>query len=149
MAPIVEVIDFTVKAPPELTYSVLADVESLPRWSATHNSVRVLSRDQQGLPKLVHARLGMIGLSDDVTFEYTFTANRCEWITTGEGSTLRSQGGYYLLEAAGPATRVRAELHIEPKVKLPNFVVRRAVSAVADVASKSFSKEVLQRLTRC
>lgn len=149
MSPIIRVVDFTVKAPLDVTYSVLVDVEALPRWSATHTGVRILDRDERGLPRLVRARLGMVGLSDEVTFEYSFTENRCEWMTTEEGTALRSQGGYYLLEAAGPATRVRAELHIDTKVKLPNFVVKKAVSAVADIASQSFTKEVHKRMARC
>lgn len=149
MAPITKVVDFTVQAPPEVTYSVLVDVEALPSWSATHTSVRILDRDAQGLPRLVRVRLGMVGLSDELTFEYSFTENRCEWTTTEEGTALRSQGGYYLLEAAGPATRVRAEFHIVPNVRIPRFVVNKAVSAVVDIASKGFAKEVHGRLARC
>lgn len=148
MSAFVEKIDFTVNAPLEVAYAVLVDVEALPDWSATHSSVRVLSRDENGFPCLVEARLGMIGISDDLTFQYTFSENRCEWLTASEGSALRSQGGFYQLVPASSGTRVRAELHIEPKIKLPGFLIKRAISAVADIASTGFTKEVHNRINR-
>ncbi|MFC7756541.1 SRPBCC family protein [Tsukamurella soli] len=146
MGAINEKIEFDIDAPAELAYATLLDIDSLPRWSSSHKSAKVLERDANGSPSLVEVEAGLVGITDKLTFKYEFTENKCAWDTVGEGMAVRAQGGYYLLTPKDDGTvHVLVDMYIDPKVKLPGFVMKKGVKMAADIASKGFAKEVLAR----
>lgn len=140
-----EKVEFDIDAPAELAYAVLLDVESLPEWSTSHKSAKVTERDEHGNPSLVEVEAGLVGITDKLTFRYEFTENKCKWDTVGEGGSIKSQGGYYLLTSDGDKTHVLVDMYIDPKIKLPGFVIKKGIKMAADIASKGFSKEVMKR----
>ncbi|MDF0532237.1 SRPBCC family protein [Tsukamurella sp. 8F] len=145
MGAISEKIEFDIDAPAELAYETLLDIDALPQWSSSHKSAEVLERDADGNPSLVEVEAGLVGITDKLRFKYEFTENKCKWDTVGEGTAVRAQGGYYLLEPKGDKVHVLVDMYIDPKVKLPGFVVKKGVKMAADIASKGFSKEVMRR----
>ncbi len=145
MGAITEKIEFDIDASPELAYATLLDIDSLPQWSSSHKSAKVLERDANGNPSLVQVEAGLVGITDKLTFKYEFTENKCAWDTVSEGAAVRAQGGFYLLSPKGDGTHVEVEMYIDPKVKLPGFVMKKGVKMAADIASKGFAKEVLAR----
>lgn len=137
--------EFDIDASPELAYATLLDVESLPQWSASHKSAVIVERDANGNPSVVDVEAGLVGITEQLVFNYEFTELKCKWDTAKEGTAIRGQGGYYLLSPKGDGTHVEVEMYIDPKVKLPGFVVKKGVKMAADIASKGFAKEVMAR----
>lgn len=143
---ITDKMEFDLDASPELAYATLLDVESLPQWSASHKSAKIVERDVNGNPSVVEVEAGLVGITDHLVFNYEFSDLTCKWDTAKEGAAIRSQGGRYVLspnDAGG--THVDVEVYLEPKIKLPGFVLKKGAKMVNEIASKGFAKEVLAR----
>ncbi|ADG79409.1 Cyclase/dehydrase OS=Tsukamurella paurometabola (strain ATCC 8368 / DSM / CCUG 35730 / CIP 100753/ JCM 10117 / KCTC 9821 / NBRC 16120 / NCIMB 702349 /NCTC 13040) OX=521096 GN=Tpau_2811 PE=4 SV=1 [Tsukamurella paurometabola] len=142
-----EKVEFDIDAPASLAYATLLDVEALPEWSSSHKSATVVERDAAGNPSLVKVEAGLMGISDSLTFRYEFTPEtKVAWQSEGEGMAVKSQGGFYQLTPIGDdKVHVVVDMHIDLKVKLPGFVVKKGVKMSAEIASKGFTKEVLKR----
>ncbi|NMO04853.1 cyclase [Gordonia sp. TBRC 11910] len=139
-------VEFDIDASPELAYATLLDVESLPQWSASHKTAKVIERDASGNPSVVEAEAGLVGITDHLVFNYEFTDLTCKWDTAKEGTAIRSQGGRYVLSPnADGGTHVDVEVYLEPKIKLPGFVLKKGAKMINEIASKGFTKEVLAR----
>ncbi|MEU5842304.1 SRPBCC family protein [Rhodococcus sp. NPDC047139] len=126
---------FDIAAAPEQVMRALEDVERLPEWSSAHKGVEVLSRDDDGRPRLIRMTLSLFGFSDTQTIEHDWTERSTSW-TLVESSMQRSQDGEYALEQLSHGTRVHLRMSLEPKVRVPGFLLRRgqkhAVEAVRD-----------------
>lgn len=131
-----------IEAQPEEILAVLADVESLPRWSPQHRMVTVLSRDEQGRPLRVKTTMGMFGFSDTNVLE-------CFWADDGMGWTLvksrqqRSQNARYTLIPEEQGTRVAFDITVEPLIPLPELLLGKARKEFARTATERLRDRVL------
>ena len=118
----------TIDAPPELVWSIAADVERYPEWVKDVKDVTVRSRDDAGRPVDVEFRASALGRSTHYTLRYDYAEapQSLAWNIVRGDITRRIDGAYTFSSAADGRTEVRYDLTIELAVPLPGFVKRRA-----------------------
>ncbi len=135
---------FDIAAPPSVVMEVLQDIESLPEWSGPHKSAEVLEEYDDGLAKVVKAKVSAGPITDEQTLIYQWTDNTCTWDLI-EGNQLAKQHGVYTITETDKGSHVEFTLEIELKVKLPGLIVRQGQKTAVDTAKKGLTKEALKR----
>lgn len=137
-----DVREVVIAATPKDILAVMLDLESLPEWSQTHQSSRVLARDEAGRPTRSRAMVKTVGITDEQEIDLTYYADGYGW-TLVSATFQRSQEARYTLIPDGSSTRVRFEITMEPVVPMPGFLLRRAARAVLDTATYGLRRRVM------
>lgn len=125
---------------------VLADVESLPKWSTAHTSAEILDKDEEGWPLKVREVISQFGVKDTMTLDYEWYEEELSWTLAEESSAQKAQECHYQLTDNGDGTtHVEFDLTVELKLKLPGLVVKQGQKLAADTATKGLKKEVERR----
>ena len=136
--------EIVIEAPPGEILAALADVESIPAWSAVHKRAEVIDRYDDGRPHHVRVALRVLGLVDEERLEYHWGPN---WLVWDAERTLQQYAQHveYTLEPdhTNMATNVRIEITVEPAVPLPHFLVKKAGKAVLESATRGLRERVL------
>jgi len=140
---ITEARDVTIEATPDEIMSVLVDLESLTEWSAAHQKVEVLERDEQGRPAKSRQVVKIVGVSDEQVLDYTVHDDGVSW-TLVSSKQQRAQDGRYTLTPNGDSTDVRFELTVDPVVPLPGFLIKKGAKGLMDTATDGLRKRVLK-----
>lgn len=135
--------EVVIAASPTEVMDVLLDLEALPSWSALHDEVEILERDDQGLPSKVRQTVKVLGASDEHLMSYRFHDDGLSW-TLLSGNYLRAQEGRYTLTPEGDATRLRLELMVDLSAPVPGFLVRRGTNWLMQSATGGVRKRVLE-----
>jgi hypothetical protein len=140
---VTETREVVIEATPAEIMDVLTDLEALPDWSPTHQSVEVLERDAVGRPSRSREVVKVLGITDELVLAYTVYDD-------GVGSTLvsskqqRAQTGRYTLTPEGDSTTVRFEMTIDPIVPVPRFVLKPALKSAMQTATDGLRTQVLK-----
>jgi uncharacterized membrane protein len=131
-------------ASPEAILDVLADIESLPDWSALYRRVTVLDRYPDGRPRLVKATLRLMGITDSEILEYHWGR---DWVVWDAEDTLQQRGQHveYNLTREGDRTRVRFDITVDPSAPIPQFLVKRAKKIVLHSATEGLRERVMNK----
>lgn len=134
--------EVTIEAGADEILAVMLDLESLPEWSAAHESSEVLERDEQGRPLRSRAVVKTVGITDETVIALRYHDDGYGW--TLESSTWqRSQDARYTLTPRGDATLVSFEVTVDPIMPMPGFMLRRAAKGVIDTATDGLRRRVL------
>ncbi|WP_199254206.1 SRPBCC family protein [Mycolicibacterium mengxianglii] len=138
--------EIVIEAPPAEILAALADVESIPDWSAVHKRAEVIDRYDDGRPHHVRVAVRVLGLVDEEILEYHWGPNSLVW-DAGRTSQQYAQHVEYTLkpEPLTDTTRVRVDITVEPAAPLPHFLVKRASKTVLDSATRGLRGRVLAR----
>jgi hypothetical protein len=131
-----------IEATPEEVLDVIADVESLPEWSAAQQSVEVLEWHDDGRPNRVKMKVKTVGITDEQVVDYSWTDDTVCWTLVSAGQQ-RSQDAKYTVAADGDNTRVTFDITIDPLVPIPGFLLKRATKGVLETATDGLRKRVL------
>lgn len=134
--------EVVIPASPNQVMDVLMDLEALPSWSALHDKVEILERDEKGLPSKVRQTVKVLGASDEHVMAYRFHDDGLSW-TLLSGNYLRAQEGRYVLTPEGDSTRLRLELMVDLSAPVPGFLVRRGTNWLMQSATGGVRKRVL------
>lgn len=131
-------------APPEAILDVLADIESLPDWSAVYRRVTVLDRHPDGRPRRVKATLRLMGITDHEILEYHWGRH---WVVWDAEATFQQRGQHveYNLTPEGDRTRVRFDVIVDPSAPIPRFLVKRAKKIVLQSATEGLRARVMSK----
>jgi hypothetical protein len=133
------------EAPLEVILDALADIETVPSWSALHKQAEVLDRYPDGRPHHVKATLKIMGITDKEVLEYHWGERWMVW-DAHETFQQRGQHGEYNLTPEGDdKTRVRFDIIMDLAAPIPEFIIRRAKKIVLDVATESLRKRVMEK----
>ncbi|OBK23642.1 cyclase [Mycobacterium asiaticum] len=135
--------EVVITATPAEVMSVLMDLESLPQWSALHDKVEILERDEQGRPSKSRQTVKVIGFRDEQLIDYSFQDDSVSW-TLLSAKQLRAQQVRYTLTREGDSTRLRLELEVELAAPVPGVFVRKATSWLIQAATEGVRKRVLE-----
>ena len=125
---------------------VLADVESLPNWSAAHTSAEILDKDEEGWPLKVRVALSQFGVKDAMTLDYEWYEGELSWSLAEESDAQTTQNARYQLTDNGDGTtHVEFDLTVELTLKLPGLVVKQGQKLAAETATKGLKKETERR----
>lgn len=124
-----------VRAPLDVIYGVVTDVEHYAEWMSDVKRVEVLERDAAGRALEVAFRAAAFGRSTTYTLRYDYARapERLSWYQV-EGDLTEELQGQYRLEALGDETRVIYDLEVELRVPIPAFVKARAAQRIQTLA---------------
>jgi uncharacterized membrane protein len=129
--------------PPEVILDVLADIDSVPSWSALHKTAEVLDRHPDGRPHHVKATLKIMGITDKEILEYHWGERWMVWDSSETSAQRGLHGEYNLTPEGEDRTRVRFDIIVELAAPVPAFLVKRAKKMVLDVATESLRERVM------
>jgi hypothetical protein len=129
--------------PPEVILDVLADIDSVPSWSALHKTAEVLDRHPDGRPHHVKATLKIMGITDKEILEYHWGERWMVWDASETSAQRGLHGEYNLTPEGEDRTRVRFDVILELAAPVPAFLVKRAKKMVLDVATESLRQRVM------
>jgi hypothetical protein len=129
--------------PPEVILDVLADIDSVPSWSALHKTAEVLDRHPDGRPHHVKATLKIMGITDKEILEYHWGERWMVWDASETSAQRGLHGEYNLTPEGEDRTRVRFDVILELAAPVPAFLVKRAKKMVLDVATESLRERVM------
>lgn len=135
--------EVVIEATPEEILDVIADVRSAPTWSPQYQTAEVLDTHDDGRPKRVKMKIKAAGLTDEQEVEYTWTDTTVSWTLIKAGQ-LKSQDATYTLTPQGDTTKVRFDLHVDPSVPLPGFLLKRTLKGAMETATDGLRKQVLK-----
>lgn len=125
---------------------VLADVESLPKWSSAHVTAEIVDKDEDGWPTRVKEVISQFGVKDEMVLDYEWYDGELTWTLAEESTAQKSQTcGYVLTDNGDGTTHVEFNLSVDLKLKLPGLVVKQGQKLAADTATKGLKKEVERR----
>ncbi|HEY5853649.1 MAG TPA: SRPBCC family protein [Aldersonia sp.] len=129
--------EFEVDAEPARVMKALADIDGLPKWSSGHKNAKVETRWDDGKPRVVHAELSVVGASDHQILEYSWNGEESMRWELVQSTVQKSQTGTYTLTPTDSGgTHVKMEIEYELKIKMPGFVVNRAVKSALEHSAK-------------
>jgi len=137
--------EITIDATPERILDALATVEDLPKRSGSHQSAVAETRHADGRPDRVRAKVSAVGFSDEEVTDYTWNEPASVSWTLVESAFQSTQNGAYTLTPAGDGTRVRLELEIDVKIKLPGLVLRKILKSALDTGTQGLKTYVESR----
>ncbi|PQD98959.1 cyclase [Mycobacterium sp. EPG1] len=135
--------EIVIEATPDEILAVLYDLESLTEWSAAHQLVEILERDDEGRPKRSRQVVKIVGVSDDQILDYHVYDDGVGW-TLVSSDQQRAQEARYTLTPEGDHTRVSLELMVDLKAPLPGFLIKKGAKGLMDTATKGLRKRVLE-----
>jgi ribosome-associated toxin RatA of RatAB toxin-antitoxin module len=140
--------EVVIEASPEEIFAVVADVESTPTWSPQYQKAEVVDRDAEGRPHRVIQTIKTVGISDQLTIDYTWEEDKVSWVLV-KASQLKSQECSYTLipeadKAGSPRTKVRFDMTIDLAIPLPGFILKQVMKGAIDVATSGLRKQVLK-----
>ena len=140
---VTETREVVIEATPDEIMDVLFDLESLTEWSAAHQKVDILERDDQGRPSKSRQVVKIVGVTDEQVLAYTVHDDGVGW-TLVSAKQQRAQQGRYTLTPDGEGTKVRFELTVDPLVPLPGFLIKRGAKGLMETATDGLRKRVLK-----
>lgn len=140
--------EVVIEASPEEIFAVVADVESTPTWSPQYQKAELVDRDAEGRPHRVIQTIKTVGISDQLTIDYTWEDDKVSWVLV-KASQLKSQECSYTLtpeadKAGSPRTKVRFDMTIDLAIPLPGFILKQVMKGAIDVATSGLRKQVLK-----
>ncbi len=135
--------EVVIEATPEEILDVLADVRSAPSWSPQYQTAEVLETHEDGRPKRARMKIKAAGLTDEQEVEYSWTETTVSWTLIRAGQ-LKSQDASYTLTPQGVKTKVRFDLHVDPSIPLPGFLIKRTLKGAMETATEGLRKQVLK-----
>ncbi|MCV7100202.1 SRPBCC family protein [Mycobacterium palustre] len=118
--------EIVIDAPPESIMEALADMDTVPSWSAVHKKVEVIDSYPDGLPRHVKVTIRVMGIIDTQMLEYHWGPDWMVWDAKKTIHQRGQHGEYNLIREGDNRTRVRFGITVEPSAPLPEFVINRA-----------------------
>ncbi|GAS94341.1 cyclase/dehydrase [Mycolicibacterium canariasense] len=135
--------EVVIEATPEDILAVVADVESTPTWSPQYQKAEVVETDDEGRPRIVKQTVKTVGITDELTVEYTWEPAKVSWVLL-KASQLKAQQCSYTLTPQGDKTKVRFDITVELAIPLPGFLLKKVMKGALDVATDGLRKQVLK-----
>lgn len=135
--------EILIEAPRAVVMDALADVSAWPSYSSMHKHVDVVDRYPDGRPHHVRVKVRVLGLSDTEMLEYCWGPDWLVW-DAQPTSQQYAQHVEYRLADEGESTRVRVDITVEPAVPIPEFLIKRASSAVLEASTTGLRQLALR-----
>lgn len=132
--------EFQVEAAPADVMAAIAAVDRLPEWSSAHKKVIVESTHPDGRANRVRMTVSIMGINDEQVVDYTWDGDSGMSWTLVESTQQNSQDGSYTLTPKGDGTLVKFALTVDPKIPLPEFLLKKAQKMALETASQGLTK---------
>ncbi len=135
--------EILIDAPLEVIMEALADIGSVPSWSAVHKRAEVVDTYPDGRPHHVKVTVKVLGLVDQEVLEYHWGH---DWVVWDADHTFHQHNQHveYTLRPEGvDKTRVRFDITLEPSAPLPEFLIKRGRKNVLEAATEGLRTRVM------
>lgn len=130
-----------IAAPPEAVWDVIADFPAYPEWGSDIREVEVLERDADGWGTRVRMVVDAKVVVADFVLAYTYRDDDMRWeMESGQGLK-RNDGSYTVVDRGDGTTELVYELTVEPAVKVPGFIRRKAAQRIVDGALRGVKRQ--------
>jgi hypothetical protein len=127
----------TVAAPRAAVMSVIADFGAYPEWATGVRSAEIIEPGPDGRARRVRFVLDAGIIKDSYMLAYDWDGDASvRWTLAEGGSMISDMAGAYLLDDAGPGSRVTYELSVGLRVPMIGLLRRRAEKTIIDTALK-------------
>jgi uncharacterized protein YndB with AHSA1/START domain len=135
-----------IDASPEAILDALADIESVPSWSALHKRAEVIDTYDDGRPHHVKVTVKLMGISDKEVLEYHWGR---DWLVWDAQDTYQQHAQHveFTLRPEAGKTRVRFDITMELRAPIPEFLMKRARKQVLDIATEGLRERVARART--
>ncbi len=99
----------------------LADMDTVPSWSAVHKRAKVVDTYPDGRPHHVKVTIRVMGIIDTQMLEYHWGPDWMVWDAEKTIHQHGQHGEYNLTREGDDKTRVRFGITVEPSAPLPEF----------------------------
>ena len=132
-----------IDASPEEIMEVITDFDAYPDWAEGIRSAEVTDRDGQGRPTEVAFEFSAMGFDASYTLRYEYEGQTgIRWTTKDASGSVKDIEGEYQLEALDGDTEVTYRLAVEPAMKVPGFLRRRAEKQALQGGLEGLKKRV-------
>jgi hypothetical protein len=135
-----------IDAAPDVILDALADVESVPSWSALHKRAEVVDTYDDGRPRHVKVTVKLMGISDKELLEYHWGRDWLVW-DAQETYQQHAQHVEFTLRPEAGKTRVRFAITMELRAPIPEFLMKRARKQVLEIATEGLRERVARELS--
>ena len=134
----------SVSAPPELCFSVAADIAQYPEWAADIKEVVIDELDDQGRALLTTWRAAAFGRSTSysLAYDYSDAPRTLSWKLVKGDITTKLEGSYVFEPGEAGGTDVTYHLEVELRVPIPGFIKMRATSRIMSTAMRELKARV-------
>ena len=117
-----------IEASPGEIMEVIVDFDAYPDWAEGIRSAEVKARDDEGRPTEVAFEFSAMGFDASYTLQYEYEGDDhgIRWTTAEASGSVKDIQGEYQLDALNGDTEVTYRLAVEPAIRVPGFVKRRA-----------------------
>lgn len=133
-------------APPEVVFSVAADLAAYPEWATGVASVEVLATDDAGRPS--RARFEVDGFIKRISYELEYEydpPHRMSW-TAIPGDDIADMEGYYEFREREDGTEIVYALRVEPTFVVPGFLRRQAEKQIVQAALRGLRRRAEEQV---
>lgn len=132
-----------IDASPASIMDVVADFPAYPDWSGHFKEVEVLESGPEGRAQRVRFTLDAGVVKDEYVLEYDWApdGHSVRWELVS-GRMQKAQHGSYVLEPAGPSTKVTYHLSVELAIPVIGVFKRKAEKVIMDTALKELKRRV-------
>lgn len=135
--------EIVIDAPVDVIIDALADMDTVPSWSAVHKKAEVIDTHPDGRPHHVKVTIRVMGIFDTQLLEYHWGPDWMVWDAKKTIHQHGQHGEYNLTREADDKTRVRFGITVEPSAPLPEFVVNRARKKILHAALEGLRRRVM------
>ena len=132
-----------IDAPRDVILDALADMDTVPSWSAVHKRVKVVDTYPDGRPRHVQVTIRVMGIFDTQLLEYHWGPDWMVWDAKKTFHQHGQHGEYNLTREGDEKTLVRFTITVEPSAPLPEFVISRARKKILYAALEGLRRRVM------
>ncbi|MEK7253039.1 MAG: SRPBCC family protein [Actinomycetota bacterium] len=132
-------------APPEVVFSVAADLAAYPQWATGVATVEILETDAEG--RAARARFEVDGFIKRISYEleYEYDApHRISWRAV-PGDDIKEMEGYYEFRPHDEGTEIVYALRVQPTFVVPGFLRRQAEKQIVQAALRGLRRRAEER----
>ena len=134
--------EIVIDAPVDVIVDALADMDTVPSWSAVHKKAEVIDTYPDGRPHHVKVTIRVVGIIDTQLLEYHWGPDWMVWDAKKTIHQHGQHGEYNLTREGDDKTRVRFGITVEPSAPLPEFVVNRVRKKILHAALEGLRTRV-------
>ena len=134
--------EIVIDAPVDVIVDALADMDTVPSWSAVHKKAEVIDTYPDGRPHHVKVTIRVVGIIDTQLLEYHWGPDWMVWDAKKTIHQHGQHGEYNLTREGDDETRVRFGITVEPSAPLPEFVVNRVRKKILHAALEGLRTRV-------
>ena len=140
--PVVESRTMTIKASAEVCYEVICDFEAYPKWQKVISYAKVIKNDDNGRPKVVEYKAGLLLKKVRYVLDYTYDDENNTLVWSYVEGDLEDIRGSAVFKSRGPReAEATYSFAVTPGFTVPKRLLSYATDKALGAGLKEFRKQ--------